>query len=427
MANLETDLVEVEIPYINDRATLSQHGGVFDQSVDDPDEFLEGIVGEVTAFQDLLSGVKLFGAVRCDDFERFLRTRLRKRLNNQIRKKVSLHHGVKVQLVVSAEYVRVKQPEKAPVHGYLRSRFHSITHSYQLFDFVKMLFKEVRDRHTNFIRESSGLRFNGIRGVMAYFARYTPLMGGAYAELPTFLERKEAIINVKNRDNRCFGYAMLSALHPQATNPDRPSKYDQLFRQHENIAGLTYPIKIEDLRDVERTIQIPINVFSFFDDEGQGRYPLYFSRIDIDNGYDLLFWDGHFAWIKNFTRFMGSTTKGRHKLWFCKRCLGHFTEKNVLEKHQKCCQGDEGSKLVYTMPEEGTLLAFKNVRAQQRLPFVIYADFECLLRNSRRVVAMVKQSASDRKPWRQSISITITAKRRYPRSVTSRLINSTLR
>ena len=30
------------------------------------------------------------------------------------------------------------------------------------------------------------------------------------------------------------------------------------------------------------------------------------------------------------------------------------------------------------MPEEGTIIEFKNVRAQQRLPFIIYADFECL-------------------------------------------------
>ena len=259
----------------------------------------------------------------------------------------------------------MKQPEKAPVPGYLRSRFHAITHHYQLFDLVRTLFKEVREKHVNFIRESSGLRFNGIRGVMAYFARYTPLMGGAYVELPTFLERKNAIINVKNHDNRCFGYALLSAMYPQAVNSNRASKYDQLFHQHERIAELSYPVKIEDLPDVERALQIPINVFSFFDDEGQGRYPVYISRIDADTGYDLLFWDDHFAWIKNFARFMGSTTKNEHKLWFCKRCLGHFKEKHVLEKHQKCCQGDEGSKLVYTMPEEGTLLAFKNVRAQQ--------------------------------------------------------------
>ena len=351
---------------------------VFDDSVDDADEFLEGIVNEVTAFQDLLASVTMFKKYHCDDFEHFLRWRLRSRLCTQIQKKVQLHHGVKVQLVVSTVYVKVKQPEKEPIIGHLRSRFHAIFHKHQLFDIVKSLFKDVREKHLNFIRDASGLRFNGIHGVAAYFAKHTPLAGSAYVELPPFLGSKKAIVNVKNTDNRCFGYALLSALHPQALHVDRASKYDPLFHQHENIASLNYPVMIEDLPEVERTLQIPINVYSFFDDEGQGRYPVYLSRIDSNNGYDLLYWDKHFAWIKNFSRFLGDCTKHNGKKWFCKRCLGHFSEQRVLAEHQENCLGDEGSKLVYTMPEKGTILEFKNVRAQQKLPFIIYADFECL-------------------------------------------------
>jgi hypothetical protein len=33
--------------------------------------------------------------------------------------------------------------------------------------------------------------------------------GRAYAELPQFLLKKKAVIGVRNKDNRCFGYALL--------------------------------------------------------------------------------------------------------------------------------------------------------------------------------------------------------------------------
>jgi len=51
---------------------------------------------------------------------------------------------------------------------------------------------------------------------------------------------------------------------------------------------------------------------------------MYLSKISQDNAVDLLFWNGHFAWIKNFSRFLGDTTKNGHVRLYCKRCLGHF-------------------------------------------------------------------------------------------------------
>lgn len=37
-----------------------------------------------------------------------------------------------------------------------------------------------------------------------------PLVGSSYLSLPKFIESKKAIINVKNKDNKCFMYSILS-------------------------------------------------------------------------------------------------------------------------------------------------------------------------------------------------------------------------
>ena len=40
-----------------------------------------------------------------------------------------------------------------------------------------------------------------------------PQKGVGYINLPDVIKSKGAIINVQNKDNRCFEYAFLSALH----------------------------------------------------------------------------------------------------------------------------------------------------------------------------------------------------------------------
>ena len=51
--------------------------------------------------------------------------------------------------------------------------------------------------------------------------------GSGYIYLTQPIQTKKAIINVKNKDNRCFEYAILSALHHSELKVDheRPSKY----------------------------------------------------------------------------------------------------------------------------------------------------------------------------------------------------------
>ena len=46
--------------------------------------------------------------------------------------------------------------------------------------------------------------------------------------------------------------------------------------------------------------------------------------------------------------------------------------------HREQCKGVEGYKSINVLPKEGTILKFKNVKYEERVPFVIYADFECL-------------------------------------------------
>jgi len=75
--------------------------------------------------------------------------------------------------------------------------------------------------------------------------RYNPIRGGSYMPLPPTLANKKAIINVKNKDNKCFLWAVLTALHPRDTNPQRVSKYKKWEHKFDDaLKGIEFPVKL---------------------------------------------------------------------------------------------------------------------------------------------------------------------------------------
>lgn len=363
----------------------------------------------VDALNDVLSSALLDRMRLCTDFDKYL-ARLQKRLACLLKKKLWKYRGVKIQVVVEAEFEKrtpitqdqtgdgatagarrrrravhrygdTEEPievedQRQFVQGYLATSFRPVIHASGVDGVVQTLTEQLHERYINFVREGSGLVLRQLLRTEANFARYTPLTGSGFVELPPYLARKKAIVNVRNIDNRCFGYALLAALCP-INNPQRPQSYENAFSEH-HLDGLEYPIALDDLETVEQQIQIPFNVYSFFDDAGKGRYPVFLSRIDPDGAIDLLYWAGHYAWIKSFSRFMGSMNKHNGQYFYCKRCLNHFQKESTLATHQQHCMGSDGSTTVFKMPKAGTQVKFQHVRYQTYSPFVVYADFECL-------------------------------------------------
>ena len=74
-------------------------------------------------------------------------------------------------------------------------------------------------------QSGSGWMVDHIDTLWLDIARYQPLRGGSYIPLPAAVKNKQAVINVKNTDDRCLGWAILAAKFKVAKNPQRPTKY----------------------------------------------------------------------------------------------------------------------------------------------------------------------------------------------------------
>ena len=111
-------------------------------------------------------------------------------------------------------------------------------------------------------------------------------------------------------------------------------------------------------------------------------FPIYISNKKFEDLVDLLLLiednRSHYVYIKDFNRFMFHKTKNKNKKWFCKNCLQCFSSENILIKHKKDCLSINGVQSVKV--EEG-IIKFENYFKQLPVPFKIYADFECNLRD----------------------------------------------
>ena len=101
--------------------------------------------------------------------------------------------------------------------------------------------EKLADYQTN----GSGWYFKEVISLEIYTVDYKTLKGESYIPLPDFLMRKKAIINMENKDNKCFLWSVLRYLHPKQSHGERLTdliKYENVL----NFKGIDFPVKVKD-------------------------------------------------------------------------------------------------------------------------------------------------------------------------------------
>ena len=70
--------------------------------------------------------------------------------------------------------------------------------------------------------------------------------------LPKELANKNAIINMKNKDNKCFLWCVLRALNPKKDHPERADKELKPKENTLNMEGIEYPVSLKELNKFEK-------------------------------------------------------------------------------------------------------------------------------------------------------------------------------
>ena len=223
-------------------------------------------------------------------------------------------------------------------------------------------------------REGSMLILEEILTHEFTITEFNPLNGYGYLPLPSCIpNRKNGLVNVKNKDDKCFLWCHVAHLlnvevHPERITPSYKKKAEEL-----NYNGVTFPVSYKDYSKIEDQNNINIFVFGV---SGNKRFPIYSSKKRYDDNMCILhytsdaveateaveasedatreahFVKGHYVLIRDFNRFMYNQTKHRGKKYFCYYCLQHFNKQEVLERHKEICITINGTQSI-TLPPIG--------------------------------------------------------------------------
>ena len=234
-----------------------------------------------------------------------------------IRRHLTMMRAVILQLVATVQY-KSANPFAAPPTvdnpAFLTTTNTKIFPVDNLRERYNVLSNQIMERNANFVREKSGLVLHRVIYFDYFFEKYNPLAGRGYKQLPRKLAVKKAIVNVQNTDERCFAYAVCAARHTpligisiQTTRTIRAAT-----SQTTDSTIFSIPSSRTRIPQIERDInQFKINVFGFNDEDGLEPYPIFVSRRpnEDEQEVDLLYFDEHYATIKDFSRFACGVTK----------------------------------------------------------------------------------------------------------------------
>ena len=242
--------------------------------------------------------------------------------------------------------------------------------------------EKILEKIATFLANDSEIRFHSVIKLKLHTVRYKPLRGESYIPLPKELADKKAIINMKNSDNKCFLWCVLRALNPSKNNPQRLD--EELIGKENtlNMEGIEYPVSLKYLNKFEKqNPTISIMVLGY---KRKSVYPFRNSDCtDRDHNIILMLIEEggvkHYSLVKSLSRLLASQVpKNNGKHYFCLRCLNPFWCEKSLSKHKE--YSDEYEAVKIEPAKKGTMLEFKNNHRMEKVPFTVYADFECFIK-----------------------------------------------
>ena len=225
-------------------------------------------------------------------------------VEKQLKEELEKEKSFKVEMAVAVNLARRSDDKIVSVKPYFCSKiqhFNSSTNIPETFETMKQKIIESFAKYTS---GGSGWIFQSIENLLLKIDKNIPLNGSSYIDLPKEIKTKKAVINVQNKDNRCFEYAILSAQHHNEVDQKQTNSPSQ-YKEHLDklsFTGIDFPVSLKDIDKFEKNNpEIGVNVFGY----DKSVHILRINKVNPQNAIDLLLiTDGkekqHYCWIKNF-------------------------------------------------------------------------------------------------------------------------------
>ena len=250
------------------------------------------------------------------------------------------HGALKVYAVISVKFIRIFNGEENIASKSFIAKTHDVFATTLLDDWFKYHVKQPILRDVKEFEEN------------------------AYIDFPQQIKRKQACVNIKNLDNQCFEWVILSAMHPvdRRDKNDRVSKYKK--RESEfNFPGIDFPVALKDVAKFEQQNNISVNVYALTRNNWKfNAVSLHLTShkreihvdllrvedhyineyhnpedYDDDEGIEPL--NFHYVCTTNLSRLINNKfSSNRHRNHICDRCRHRFISEIKLVNHETDCK-----------------------------------------------------------------------------------------
>jgi len=309
-------------------------------------------------------------------------------------------HPIKYNIKLEATYIVPNVDNTAQNRAFKTSAKELFAHS-NVESSVDRNFTRLLAEDDVYQGKGSGFALSHIDGLLLGVYEYTPMGGPSYLPLPESIFNRKAVVNPKNVDQQCFKWAIL-AKHVAQDNRTRVGANYSSEEHRYDFSALSAPTPVSEIKLFERAYPgTSVNVYGVMNCKKYKNkksstqsvaYPLRVTDNELANHFDLLLITGknvknHYAYISNFSRLASPQKNNReHHLFVCKKCFTSYDDQplkyklhgeRALAKHRLICGAHK--PVLPLMPKEGDTLKFNSWCKTERLPFVVYADFEALL------------------------------------------------
>jgi hypothetical protein len=353
--------------------------------------------------QAVLSTTAFLGALRTykikpTDSNKFSFTRFFKEAKKEIRRVLTSRLDKMKALKVKLSYLGLfrkpnfgneENPEEFLEERNFRSNMYEVMTLTEIDDAINQALSDLIHEIEEYSQNGSGWLF--IRNIKLHINIYSyqPIRGSSFIELPQIIADKQACINIKNKDSKCFLYSIIAHDHPQKKNANRVSHYVKYAEEYKEWKK-EYPMKLNDIGKFEEQFNKSINVYSY---EIKGQkvllHPLHITSkviTDSNNFINLLLVkDGentHYVLIKSMSAllYQNYNGKGHGAVHLCPCCFKTYRTKALLNSHLQNGCARFGEHTEHPNKEKASdYVKFKSIHKMLKKPFIIYADFESIL------------------------------------------------
>ena len=176
------------------------------------------------------------------------------------------HHALKYNMSLHIVFEQATDPSTItePAVVLVSEQFEVYTDT-DITELLQETSKQLQNRIESYEGLGSGWVVSSLVALDTTVWQLDPLRASSYHPLSTWIRNTKCVINVKNRDQLCFKYAVLAGLYEPfgGINGDRISSYAyaEILEDAPDFSMLEFPVTLRSIKTFETKNNISVNVY----------------------------------------------------------------------------------------------------------------------------------------------------------------------